>query len=124
MIIFITNPVTRINIVSLPNKFWAIEVIASLFGTTPVIPNPSCIIFPNGSRFFTMKSAPAPNIIYPNIGFKVPVINLLKGFFNANNPTKDIIPNKNAGLVKISFPIIFKNSIFLPPKLYILLFFI
>ena len=65
-----------------------------------------------------MKSAPAPNIIYPSIGFKVPTINLLIGFFKATNPIKDIKPNKKAGFVNISFPItpIKPNIIYSPLK--------
>ena len=119
----IISPATNINIVSFPRIFCAIETIASLFGTTPVIPNPFSIIFPNGSRFLTIKSAPAPSIIYPSIGFKVPVISLLNGFFKAISPTSDISPNKNAGLVSISFPITFKKFILFPPKYFLYKFY-
>jgi len=59
--------------------------------------NPFSIICPKGVKFETMKSAPAPNIIYPNIGPRVPVKILCPGFFSATNPINETIPNNIAG---------------------------
>ena len=114
---FNNNPTIKIDIVSTPKIFCATLVTASLFGTTPVIPNPCSINVARGAKLAWITPAPAANIKYPKIGPNVPVNTLCPGVFKASKPTNAINPIKNAGSLKIFWKNINTPFMLLPPYL-------
>ncbi|MPM55990.1 hypothetical protein SDC9_102788 [bioreactor metagenome] len=78
---FATIPNAIIKAVDVPNSSIAIATIASLFGITPDILNPSSNITPNGSNDPTITPAAALITTNPTIAFKVDFIIVSTGFF-------------------------------------------
>ncbi len=83
--------------ISLPNDCWAMETMASLLGTTPLMPKACWKMVAKSPSEFTTRVAPAPRMTKPMMVLTVPLMHSVTGFFWAIRPMRAIRPTSTAG---------------------------